>query len=206
MAIFSHEKKFFFIHIEKNAGSSIKKYIMKNEGVNKDTDIHKQTGIINFKLNQFRGTRYFGSDATAKECIDIFGEDIWDEYFTFAFVRNPWDRMWSWYRYLIDCRVLTGNTSLRDWILNYDFRGKMRQTDYILDKNGNICFKHIGRYENLKEDFEIVCENLNFIKGELPEINRSSNRTPYYEFYDLETKDLISKLFEKEIDLLEYEF
>ena len=59
MATLSHEKKFFFVHVEKTGGSSLNNVIMNSGCLNKDTDIHKKTGIINFKQGQFRKTKYY---------------------------------------------------------------------------------------------------------------------------------------------------
>jgi len=206
MATLSHEKKFFFIHVEKTGGSSLNKVIMDSGHLNKDVDIFNKTGIINLKQSQFRGTPYYGGDTRAQDCIEWFGEERWDEYFTFAFVRNPWDRIYSWYRYLIDQGALSPDISLQVWLMNYDFRDRMRQTDYLLDSFGRNRFKFIGRYENLVGDFAKVCDTLNISMGTLPHINKSSNNMPYYEYYNIETKDLVSRLFADEINLLGYEY
>ena len=206
MATLSHEHKFFFIHVEKTGGSSVNTVLMNSGHLNKDVDILKKTGIINFKQPQFRGTEYYGGDRGAQECIGLFGDDIWDEYFTFAFVRNPWDRMYSWYRYLINDGAMTADISLKTWLLNYNFKGRMKQTTYFLDKDGKNRMKFLGRYENLQADFDKICNTLNFPTQKLPHINKSPNKLPYYEFYNIETKSVVSKIFAEEIKLLEYEY
>ena len=74
--IISHPNKFIFLHLPKNAGTSI-------EG--------SLTGANDWKTAD--------KHLTATESIEKFGQDVWREYFTFCFVRNPWDRLVSQFRF-----------------------------------------------------------------------------------------------------------
>lgn len=67
-------RKFAFIHIQKTAGTSVEELL---KAVVPDIT--------------YFGPRHMGARHARKKLKD------WDERFTFAFVRNPWDRLVSWY-------------------------------------------------------------------------------------------------------------
>ena len=66
------QHKCIFIHITKTAGTSVAKSLFN----------------------------YLPYHYTAIDYRVIYGRKTFDEYFKFAFVRNPWDRLYSAYRYL----------------------------------------------------------------------------------------------------------
>ena len=69
-----HKNKIIFIHIPKCAGKSVEKALFNRE-------------VYNSSANH----------ATVDTFVERHGEDIWNEYTTFAVVRNPWDRLVSWW-------------------------------------------------------------------------------------------------------------
>jgi len=70
----SNELELIFIHIPKNAG----------------------TAITNSKTAKF----FSGGHQSAKEIMNQYPKE-WNQYFKFAVVRNPWDRVVSNYEYAI---------------------------------------------------------------------------------------------------------
>lgn len=89
-----------------------------------------------------------------------------NEYYKFTFVRNPWDRMVSFYRYR---QRKYGAKNFTWYILGNKFHDlDIQQLDYISDKQGKILVDFIGRFENLYQDF-----------NELGEIIRFSRRLTY---------------------------
>src|SRR4051794_5934186 len=73
--LLSRQRKFLFVHIQKTAGSSLREAL--------------QAALPD--LETFLGTHDHAAWARPH-----LGED-WDGYFKAAFVRNPWDRLVSWY-------------------------------------------------------------------------------------------------------------
>jgi chondroitin 4-sulfotransferase 11 len=73
--LISTEKKFLFIHIQKTAGSSLAR-LLKSQA----PDTRPFLGQHDHAL-------------WAKKHL----ASQWNEYYKFAFVRNPWDRLVSWY-------------------------------------------------------------------------------------------------------------
>ncbi len=66
---------------------------------------------------------------------------------------------------------------------------------------------YVGRFENLQEDFDIVCKKLNLPEISLSHTNKSRfNPVHYSEFYDNETRQLVEKEYAKDIEYFGYEF
>lgn len=78
------------------------------------------------------------------------------------------------------------------------------QTDWLVDNNGKLCMDFIGRYENLKGDFEILCELLG-PKYVLPHLNETKH-VDYQSYYDSETRDIVANWHRRDIELFGYKF
>ena len=88
-------RKFAFIHIQKTAGTSVEELL--------------QAAVPDMT---YYGPRHMEASYARKMLED------WDERFTFAFVRNPWDRLVSWYS-MIETgakRVHEGKPPAAQWL------------------------------------------------------------------------------------------
>ena len=142
------------------------------------------------------------------------------EYFSFAFVRNPWARLLS---------AFCGFQQIRKMITNIDFKSFVRNIhsgsgDYsnLVD---DIHFKpqylfldsvdYIGRTENLEDCFEEVTNRLGIPKLPLntakpgsfiKNIHRSTIHKPYREVYDNYTIDAVADLYKEDIKTFGYNY
>ena len=135
------------------------------------------------------------------ELINILGQTTWDSYFKFTFVRNPWDRTISEYFYRRKKGSVT--TDFKSWLKSMS-RGSWAiglQSNWLQDKN----FDFIGRFENLQEDFEFVCQQINYPKVELPHMNSTSHEH-YSMYYDEETKEIVREWHQRDIEKFNYDF
>lgn len=154
---------------------------------------------------------------TAQELRDLVGERRWKRCFTFAFVRNPWDKVASHYHF----RVQTNQTGLGDapldfneWVIRaYDERDPryydqpkmfMPQVDWISDASGQVMVDFVGRFERLEEDFEQICRRIG-ADGELPHV-KSSDRPHYREVYSERASDVVWDRFASDIERFGYEY
>lgn len=139
-----------------------------------------------------------------------------DDYFKFAFVRNPWDRLLSGYFFRIQCLQSkeTASVSFRDWVINSKTReghsflntGELYKTQlsYItFNKTKMVDF--IGRYENLEQDWDFVCDQLQIKKQKLPHKNRSLHLS-YINYYDEDTINLVGEHFKEDVENFGYKF
>jgi hypothetical protein len=154
---------------------------------------------------------------TALEKIAQLGRDEWDRRYTFAAVRNPWDKVVSHYHY----RIQTDQTHLaeatipfREWVVRsygrqdpayYDHpRMFMPQSDWVADADGRVLVDFICHFETLAEDFAHVCGHLG-IDAALPHLKASRHRH-YREYYDDETAAVIATWFDADLRNFGYEF
>jgi len=122
-----HKHKAFFFHIQKTGGTSM------------------QTAWGWNRKNPPPGQHWMPS-RTRKE----FGQRIWNEFFKFTFVRNPWDRLVSFYCYWDLRDVFEPGTNFEDFVLDIVKRnkhevGKRHCPSCIKCLQDPECFDFIGR-------------------------------------------------------------
>jgi len=135
-------------------------------------------------------------------------------YLKFTFCRNPFDRMVSNYSMFTktDFRIkqiqqfhsnpgklsfpefvkLTCQYTNHHWLPQYDFIH-----GYEID--------YIGRFENLQEDFKIMCDKAGIPREKLPHHNKSKHKH-YTEYYDDETRAIVAEKYAKDIEYFGYKF
>jgi hypothetical protein len=132
---------------------------------------------------------------------------VWDDYYTFCFDRNPWDRMISQYFWAIREEEMTFDEFLA---------APLRHTNHPLymDRGReSVIVDHVGRYEDLNDELEVILERIGIpFEGDLgirAKANVRKDRAPYQEFFKGENErhvETIGRMCSKEIDLLGYSF
>ncbi len=160
---------------------------------------------------------------TGSEIRRRLGEKIHKEYFKFAFVRNPYDRLVSIYsNRLTD--LPRRRTSFRDFILKRVVKGEQAglqtlfhtrqekvleiqfrsQFEFVFDENNRLLADFIGKVENLDADFKVICDRLG-IDAMLTQTNRSK-RDDYRSYYDAETRKAVADIYHKDFEMFGYDF
>ncbi|MGK7931014.1 MAG: sulfotransferase family 2 domain-containing protein [Microcystaceae cyanobacterium] len=206
--LLSKKQKFIFIHVYKNAGTSIYK-ALRPLVVNPWQDIMAR--ILNrLYISPPFDPQPFYRHITATELIEAMDQEAFDSYFSFAIVRNPWDWQVSLYKFMLKDEQHTQHSMVKgfanfDEYLEWRCSEEVRyQKDFIYSKEGELLVDFVGRFETLDTDFAKICDRIG-ISTTLPKLN-VSNTKPYQEFYNEKTKELIRDTFKEDIDLFGYDF
>lgn len=209
----NHEHKFIFIHIPKCGGTSVESIFDPHAHINNVSGEHN--GITWRKHMTFKTHELLFSDL--------------NDYFKFSVVRNPWDMTVSMYNYMWHSNNSWPNEwrsklnsqdkskSFKNWVTSPFFTSPtIRSADILLDggKDGefsdwlmglNCSLDFIMRFENLQNDFDIVCDKIKIPRQQLPHHNKTKHKH-YTEYYDDETREIVAKKYARDIEYFGYNF
>ena len=235
--LISHRKKFIFTKTSKTASTSVESYFEQYcmpEGQwtfsHAREEYAGKEGIIGYRGGN-RGKQIWHNHMPAAKIRDRIGSSLWNSYFKFTVVRNPFDKLISGF-YMQEKRIknyttadklrviaskLSGKAHSRDYIAGTSpierFRSWIRNGGSMLDRNkylidGEICIDYFIRYEDLENGIKHVCDKLevDFEPENIPRLKSGIRNKQFSvnEFYDPETIDIVSKLYAFELDYFGY--
>lgn len=174
------EHKIVFIHIPKTAGKAI------------------ETALGFIPSNPFIHNDY-------QEHLKIFGGI--SKYFSFSFVRNPFDRLVSLYCYFT--QISPGKEQYKHLTFKeYLFMHAQRknQVDWI-SHDGRFVVDHIGKYEQLPSAWKYVQRKVFEMTGNVLEdltIFNVSKHEHFSTYYDQEAIDHVQRIYAQDFIKLEY--
>jgi len=205
--VISHRYKLIFIHIPKTGGSSLacpgyKGVLLPYLG---------ETDIVH------------GSHPSARILKKKF-PDVWNDYYKFAVVRNPWERLVSSYFYFLGKIVgkdfdKKKETELGKKIAAFqnfdDFCRSLNhlpldthfssQLDFITDEDENVIMDKVCRLETITEDFAAVCSETGLPDISLP-VKRRTRHAHYSHYYTDEGIENVRRHYSRDIDFFGYEY
>ena len=119
------------------------------------------------------------------------------DYFSFGFIRNPWDRLYSCYRRQRGFKKYL-HTSFREYL-------------YTVGDVGNSAMwflegcDYIGKYETLQASWDDILDSLDIPKQVIPMLNKYGDSS-YREHYDSQMIDFIREKNADDIEYGEYTF
>lgn len=164
----------------------------------------KRFGVVVFDSQPYR------KHAFASEIVSKMGYENYHSYFSFAFVRNPWDWQVSLYKFVLrdpnnhHHEIVKGFTDFSEYIEWRCAEEVRYQKDFIYSDSGDKLVDYIGRFEALENDFNHLCDQIG-ISASLPHLN-ISERKPYKEYYTPKTAKLVGDTYKPDIELFGYKF
>ena len=208
--LISDQKKFIFVHITKTAGTSIRAAL---EPYAIDAPTSKWHSFLRrFDLpkdyRQFKFPRHAFLSAADKK----LPTDLYQSYFKFAVVRNPWDRLVSSYHSDFGLKKERNpDRKYKEPIGFYEYLQKQRkrknfQLERITNLEGKVDLDFMLRFEQLSSDVKILADKLG-VDIELPHRNHSlREKKSYQDYYDAQSREFVAEHWRSEIELLDYQF
>lgn len=204
-----------FIHIPKNAGSTIKKHTSLNKKF-----LYNSAGTVGDK-NYHAGFQKKMTEIGKK--ILPYGHSRWRDlkpeiqtsYQAFAVVRNPWSRVYSRYTFFQSTveNAPTLDEFLDDrfnYVENNDYtwhlaiKGWFPAWNHVCDKTETRNMCDILRHEHLEEDVNEYFRTYGSIK--LGQRNKSNFDEPYTEVFNEKQIQIIADWYKKDIDYWGFDF
>ncbi len=213
--ILSHSKRFIFIHGPKVAGKSIKAALEPyNSRPYRLAPYLALPKYLGKKPKIFSGC--FRGHSSALKLAQQLPESIFNEYFKFGFVRNPWDREVSRYFYILKTtdhpkhqkiKQMESFEEFAESLLTFhkEIRPLVNQIERLSDKSDNVLVDFIGKYENIHQDFQYACHQIGLPDLKLPTVNKSGHKN-YRAYYSERSKAIIEQIYQKDIEYFQYQF
>jgi hypothetical protein len=228
----SHSKKFIYFKITKTAGTSVEIFFerfCRPEGDFSESHAMKESltpvGIVGSRMQNQRQTDTYYNHMPASEIRIKLGASIFDTYFKFCVVRNPFDRMVSafwWFSLIADSdeeeqkkkesfeRLPFEEIRRRfgEYVASQAWRPSSDRKVYTID-NALVMDKVI-RFERLMSDIQDVCKILKITPDPsmLGSYKRGYRLRPehYSDYYDSDSRAAIERDCSFELDVFGYSY
>jgi len=159
--LISHKRRFIYLKTIKTAGTSIEIYFEQECA---DPSIYNgprhlidetcsEWGVVGYRGQNVSGKQWF-NHMPAHEIREILGRKAWDSYFKFCVVRNPFDKLVSYWWMTLDEPKRTFfaavefpeiSREFKKWLMSDDsFPVKKDRATYTID--GTVCVDYRLRY------------------------------------------------------------
>jgi len=175
-----------FIHIPKNGGTTVKQVFHK---------------------------RAFCHHHTRLQDLHAYDGEIEDAY-KFAFIRNPYDRAVSYYRFVV--RRYSERDLPKTWKLPHVHDSFLDFLRYAIPNwevfkpqvfwTEGVEFNYLGRFENFEQDLRAIGKEVNIKLGKIPVTNASKRHTDYRNYYCEESRGMVEEFFKEDFETFGYEY
>ncbi len=211
--ILAADKRLTFIHVPKAAGTSINSALSMHDvffearGCDARRECADKAGLP-------PATAALGAHASARQFIAAVGRDDFDSFYSFSFVRNPWDVAVSWFHYRLINPAVAGHAdaaaagTFQTYVTRYLTQPDARrwvglQRPFLVDDAGDLAVSFVGRYESLEGDFAATISHLKIDTLPLDHFNQSYH-SPWPSLYSPETFAIVHGLVADDAKLLGY--
>jgi hypothetical protein len=224
--IISHEHRFIFVKTRKTAGTSLQEALAAACGPG---DIVTPTGIdtggyqprnyggpvnpLAYLLARPRvhslkkiselyrtGQRIF-DHMSLEELFALPEAAAWKGYYRFCIERNPYDKMVS--RYFWKYRGKAQRPSFEQFLERTKDVSDLR----LYTLNGAVAVDRVGRYETLAEDVAGICGRIGIAGVTIGNRNSGTReRSDAASLYTPRAREIVSRMFARELELFGYEF
>ncbi|MCP5071819.1 MAG: sulfotransferase family protein [Rhodobacteraceae bacterium] len=213
--IISHGRQYIFVHIPKTGGTSLS--LALEARAMKDDILIGDTPKAKRRRRRLQGVKSSGrlwKHARVRDVYGLVDQAQIEAYFVFTMVRNPWDRMVSYYHWLREQgfehpAVKLAKSSGFSTFLNHPATIASLSEDgnrsYVSDRDGTDRCDLYLRLEHLTGDISKLEAGIRIKLPPLQHVNRSE-RGGYRQYYTDRDSALIGEVFAEDVARFGYRF
>lgn len=215
--LISHKHKFITIDIPKTGTRSFRE------------SLHP-LGLIDIVGKPFVEADFYQHDTAIRAKKQFAKHNFdWNDYFKFTIVRNPWARYFSFFKYFKNyadkflrrdesiawgaaeinqgqyCVSLFSNSDEQTILKNIILHNPS-QDSYYCDENGEVIVNYIADFENLENEFVLLCDQVGINAPTLQHGNKSFNSPNMHNIYNQDLIDVVAQKENSVIKLKNYDF
>ncbi|HMB56107.1 MAG TPA: sulfotransferase family 2 domain-containing protein [Arenimonas sp.] len=206
--IISRKHRYIFFPIPKTGTHSVRQALRESMG----EDDLEQVGLFvqkRFPFPEFADITH--GHISAREIRPVLGDEVFDDYLKFTFVRNPFDRFVSYCAFMSrgTPHFETSPTAYMKHIIRemrpVNHLLYLPQYSFVVDAEGRLTTDFIGRNETMQASYDQLCQRLGIASRTLDKVNSSKHR-PWQEYYDRDLIGWVSELYQKDLEMFDYRF
>jgi len=218
MTIINQTYKFIFVHIPKNGGTTATSVFST---FTHWCDIELGGTPYGESFASIYLSRFgIGKHSRADLIQNVVGAPVWDRSFKFAFVRDPYSRTYSIYRFLKKWKNWQ-NSEIMDQFADFEAfvtspfflenpgpDGMFNpQYTWVTNANGQELLNYVGKIEEIKTALFTIFDTLKLVPPdrEVPRANASGATDEYITMYNSVALEIVRKKYERDFDLFGYE-
>ncbi len=214
--ILSRGRRYLFVHIPKTGGTALSLALearaMRDDLLVGDTPKAQRRRK---RLKEVQTAGRLWKHATLADLDGLVTAADLDALFVFTLVRNPWDRMVSYYHWLKGQSFqhpavnLARRLPFADFLSHPQIQASIRRAtygSYVTDARGRERCDCFVRLEHLATDLAPLEAHLGFSLGDVARANASDRGADYRPYYDPVLVDLVAELSAPDIARFGYAF
>ena len=207
--IISRGRKYIFVHIPKTGGTALSLALearaMADDILIGDTPkaVKRRT-----KAKKWAGDRKLRKHSTLAE---LDGLVSFEDFYVLTLVRNPWDRMVSYYHWLRDQSFdhraveLAKANGFSEFLNHPETVAVQSAETYTSYVTALSVTPHFVRLEALADDIAPFETHLGF-KLDIPHVNRSDRDADWRGYYSERDAELVGKIYAQDVEKFGYSF
>ncbi|MEO6137410.1 MAG: sulfotransferase family 2 domain-containing protein [Luteimonas sp.] len=206
--IVSHQHEFIFAATPKTGTHSVREALREHLGPD---DIEQVGLFVNKRFPYPELAQIRHGHLSLAQVRPHLGEDAFQRYFKFAFVRNPFDRFVSYCAFMTRADDAFGQNP-GEVMRRILFQVRplhhilfQPQSAMLCDEDGRLLADYTGRVEHMQESYDHISARLGIPGRILGKIN-GSQRGDYRQYYDSTLINGVSALYHRDLELFGYEF